>query len=74
MLDETEHDPHLRIVRVRTSLVFQRAAASEVHRLFLGPLVPWHLPRPLRLVPLTATCSKPLTPTTSPTPTSGADA
>src|SRR4029078_10501214 len=36
---------------MRTSLVFQRAAASEVHRLFLGPLMPWHLPRALRVVP-----------------------
>lgn len=30
----------LRIVRLRTALVFQRAAASEIGRLFLGPLVP----------------------------------
>jgi UDP-glucose 4-epimerase len=52
MLDSTERqDPRLRVVRMRTSLVFQRAAASEVHRLFLGPLLPWHLPRPLRIVP-----------------------
>ncbi len=47
---EREH-PELRLVRLRTSLVFQRSAASEVHRLFLGRLMPWHLPRPLRLVP-----------------------
>jgi nucleoside-diphosphate-sugar epimerase len=52
MLDDTQRSaPHLRVVRMRTSLVFQRAAASEVHRLFLGPLLPWHLPRPMRLVP-----------------------
>jgi UDP-glucose 4-epimerase len=52
MLDDVERDhPHLRVVRMRTSLVFQRAAASEVHRLFLGPFLPWHLPRPLRVVP-----------------------
>jgi nucleoside-diphosphate-sugar epimerase len=50
---EREH-PGLRLVRLRTSLVFQRAAASEVHRLFLGRLLPWHLPRPLRIVPRTA--------------------
>ncbi|MGE0000008.1 MAG: NAD-dependent epimerase/dehydratase family protein [Ilumatobacteraceae bacterium] len=51
-LDETAGQyPGLRVVRMRTSLVFQRAAASEVHRLFLGPLMPWHLPRPLRAVP-----------------------
>ena len=52
MLDDVERDhPQLRVVRMRTSLVFQRSAASEVHRLFLGSLLPWHLPRPLRLVP-----------------------
>jgi nucleoside-diphosphate-sugar epimerase len=54
LLDATERQHQgLRIVRMRTSLVFQRAAASEVHRLFLGPLLPWHLPRPLRFVPRT---------------------
>ena len=52
LLNETEQQQaNLRIVRMRTSLVFQRAAASEVHRLFLGRFLPWHLPRPLRLVP-----------------------
>jgi nucleoside-diphosphate-sugar epimerase len=52
ILDGVEHQHgHLRVVRMRTSLVFQRAAASEVHRLFLGPLLPWHLPRPLRFIP-----------------------
>jgi UDP-glucose 4-epimerase len=51
MLDVVEREhPDLRVVRMRTSLVFQRGAASEVHRLFLGHL-PWHLPRLLRLVP-----------------------
>ena len=47
---EAEH-PDSRVVRMRTSLVFQRSAASEIHRIFLGRLLPWHLPRPLRLVP-----------------------
>jgi len=52
VLDDVErHVPDLRLVRMRTSLVFQRAAASEQHRIFLGKLVPWHLPRVLRLVP-----------------------
>jgi UDP-glucose 4-epimerase len=52
MLDVVEAaEPWLRIVRMRTSLVFQRTAASEIHRLFLGPLLPWHLPRVLRIVP-----------------------
>ena len=52
LLDVVERDhPQLRLVRMRTSLVFQRAAAAEVHRLFLGRLMPWHLPRPFRFVP-----------------------
>ena len=38
-------------VRMRTSLVFQRKAASEVHRLFLGRWAPWRLRGPLRVVP-----------------------
>ena len=54
MLDSVERRHRdLRLVRLRTSLVFQRAAASEVHRLFLGPLLPWHLPRLFRIVPRT---------------------
>lgn len=52
LLDVVESaNPELTIVRMRTSLVFQSRAASEVHRLFLGALAPWHLPRLLRLVP-----------------------
>lgn len=52
LLDRFERDqPHVRVVRLRTSLVFQRGAASQIHRLFLGRLLPWHLPRPLRIVP-----------------------
>jgi len=55
MLDEVEAtDQRLGIVRLRTSLVFQRSAASEIHRLFLGRLAPWHLPRPLRIIPRSA--------------------
>lgn len=55
VLDAFEFDhPEVRVVRMRTSLVFQRTAASEIHRLFLGRLLPWHLPRPLRLVPRTS--------------------
>ena len=51
-LDRFERDhPNVRMVRLRTSLVFQRGAASEIHRLFLGRLLPWHLPRTLRVVP-----------------------
>jgi UDP-glucose 4-epimerase len=52
MLDRFEADhPDTTTVRLRTSLVFQRRAASEVHRLFLGRWAPWRLPRPLRVVP-----------------------
>lgn len=52
MLDEFEREhPSIDVVRMRTSLVFQRRAASEVHRLFLGRLAPWHVPRLLRIVP-----------------------
>jgi nucleoside-diphosphate-sugar epimerase len=51
-LDQVERQhPELAVVRMRTSLVFQRRAASEVHRLFLGRLAPWHLPRLARFIP-----------------------
>ncbi|HMJ35068.1 MAG TPA: NAD-dependent epimerase/dehydratase family protein [Baekduia sp.] len=41
MLDalEAEH-PHVRVARLRPGLIFQRDAASEIRRYFLGPLVP----------------------------------
>ena len=55
MLDVFEAaNPTTATVRMRTSLVFQRRAASEIHRLFLGRWAPWRLPGPLRLVPRTA--------------------
>jgi nucleoside-diphosphate-sugar epimerase len=55
MLDSfTRTHPAVRVVRLRTSLVFQRAAASQIHRLFLGPFAPWRLPRFVRLVPAPA--------------------
>jgi nucleoside-diphosphate-sugar epimerase len=46
MLDvlEAEH-PHVRVVRLRPALIFQRDAASEIRRYFLGPLVPNRLLR-----------------------------
>ncbi len=52
MLDavEAEH-PHVRVVRLRPGLIFQRDAASEIRRYFLGPLIPNPLLRP-RLLPL----------------------
>jgi nucleoside-diphosphate-sugar epimerase len=36
---EAEH-PHVRVVRMRPGLIFQRDAASEIRRYFLGPFVP----------------------------------
>jgi len=45
---EAEH-PHVRIVRLRPGLIFQRSAASEIRRYFLGPLVPNPLLRPALL-------------------------
>src|SRR3954447_705782 len=36
---EAEH-PETRVVRLRPGLIFQREAASEIRRLFAGPLVP----------------------------------
>jgi UDP-glucose 4-epimerase len=44
ILDRVEEDhPEMRIVRLRKALVFKRAGASEVKRLFLGPLAPTRL-------------------------------
>jgi nucleoside-diphosphate-sugar epimerase len=40
-LDELEADhPELRVVRLRPALIFQRDAASEIRRLFVGPFLP----------------------------------
>jgi UDP-glucose 4-epimerase len=46
MLDtfEREH-PDMRVVRLRPGLVFKREAASEIRRLFIGPLLPSFLVR-----------------------------
>ncbi|MFZ0088523.1 MAG: NAD-dependent epimerase/dehydratase family protein [Solirubrobacteraceae bacterium] len=41
---EAEH-PALRIVRLRPGLIFQRQAATEIRRLFAGPLLPGALLR-----------------------------
>ncbi|MCW2983674.1 MAG: NAD-dependent epimerase/dehydratase family protein [Conexibacter sp.] len=41
ILDEVEAaHSHLRVVRLRPGLIFQRDAASEIRRYFLGPYVP----------------------------------
>jgi nucleoside-diphosphate-sugar epimerase len=46
-LDRLEHEhPQVRIVRVRPALIFKREAATEIRRLFAGPLVPGPLLRP----------------------------
>jgi len=50
-LDRLEDDqPEMRIVRIRPALVFKREAASEIRRLFVGPLLPRMLLRP-ELIP-----------------------
>lgn len=41
ILDGIEADhPHVRVVRMRPALIFQRDAAAEIRRYFLGPFVP----------------------------------
>lgn len=49
---EEEH-PDTAVARLRPGLIFQRQAAAEIARLFLGPLVPTPLLRPglLRILP-----------------------
>lgn len=45
-LDSLEIDqPHLRVVRLRPGLIFKREAATEIRRLFIGPLLPGALMR-----------------------------
>ncbi len=52
VLDVVERDhPGMRVVRMRTAFIFQRASAQEQRRLFLGPLVPASLLRP-GMIPL----------------------
>lgn len=51
-LDRLERErPELRVVRMRPGLVFKREAASEIRRLFAGPLLPGWLVRE-RLIPV----------------------
>lgn len=50
-LDRLEREvPELRVVRMRPALIFKRAAAAEIRRLFAGPLLPRSLLRP-ELIP-----------------------
>jgi UDP-glucose 4-epimerase len=52
LLDRLEAErPELRVVRLRPGLIFQRAAASEIRRLFAGPFLPSPLVHP-RLIPI----------------------
>ncbi|HYH59644.1 MAG TPA: NAD-dependent epimerase/dehydratase family protein [Thermoleophilaceae bacterium] len=47
LLDEFEREnPAVRVVRLRPGLIFKREAASEIRRLFVGPLLPSPLLRP----------------------------
>jgi nucleoside-diphosphate-sugar epimerase len=52
--DVEERYPQLAVSRIRPALVFQAGAASEIARLFLGPLVPTRLAGrlPLPVLPL----------------------
>ena len=51
-LDDLEREhPQLRVVRLRPGLIFKRQAATEIRRLFAGPLLPGRLLRP-GLIPL----------------------
>jgi nucleoside-diphosphate-sugar epimerase len=50
VLDEVERAaPRLRMVRIRPGLIFQRCAAAQVARFFIGPLAPLRLLRLGRL-------------------------
>lgn len=52
MLDSFEREhPEIRVVRLRPGLIFKREAASEIRRLFAGPLLPNFVLR-RKLVPL----------------------
>ena len=52
LLDRFEHEhAGVRVVRLRPGLIFKRDAASEIRRLFAGPLLPNRLVRP-GLIPL----------------------
>jgi nucleoside-diphosphate-sugar epimerase len=51
-LDRLEHERReLRVVRMRPGLIFKRSAATEIRRLFAGPLLPRILVSP-RLIPI----------------------
>ncbi|HJW00094.1 MAG TPA: NAD-dependent epimerase/dehydratase family protein [Arthrobacter sp.] len=50
LLDHFEADyPGVKVARLRTALIFQRNAGSEIGQYFLGPLIPRLLPRRLKV-------------------------
>jgi nucleoside-diphosphate-sugar epimerase len=52
LLDRFEREnAEVRVVRMRPGLIFKSEAASEIRRLFIGPLLPGFLVRP-RLIPI----------------------
>jgi UDP-glucose 4-epimerase len=52
LLDILEHEhPQMRVVRLRPGLIFKRGAATEIRRLFAGPLLPSPLVR-RELIPI----------------------
>jgi nucleoside-diphosphate-sugar epimerase len=52
LLDRLEREqPGVRVVRMRPALIFKRGAATEIRRLFAGPLLPGALLRP-GLIPI----------------------
>ena len=52
LLDQLEREqPQLRVVRMRPALIFKHDAATEIRRLFAGPLLPGWLVRP-ELIPI----------------------
>src|SRR5947207_4604223 len=52
MLDRLEREqPQLKVVRMRPALIFKREAATEIRRLFAGPLLPRRLVSP-QLIPV----------------------
>lgn len=52
LLDRLERDqPGVRVVRLRPALIFKRHAATEIRRLFAGPLLPGALLKP-GMIPL----------------------
>jgi UDP-glucose 4-epimerase len=51
-LDRLERDrPELRVIRMRPGLIFKAQAATEIRRLFAGPLLPGPIARAIPVVP-----------------------